>query len=154
MRALRGKPAWAVSKGFDMWVQGYSRRPTPADIFKLTDAAIAPFTREIADRRKAEARQAEPEPRKPTNKAEAQAIMEKAGFTPKRLEMIRRAPPDVSSFEDLDRAADRANAKPHWSHTAAPDSPAMQQLQASRDENPLIKAAREDAARRKQQGAE
>lgn len=147
--ALRDKPLWAVTRAFAEWSKTQTRRPSPAEIVILANAQLAPITdelkrRERNEREAEEARQAER--RRPPSPEEANAILARAGFTPARMDAIRRAPM-ATTFAD---AEDRAAAPPpsRWIDLDNPDGPEMRSVQAARDANPLIREAREAAARR------
>ncbi len=156
VKVLRGRPAWAVSRGFDEWVRTRPRRPTPYEIGILASQAVEPFTREIAERKRAEDEQREAEEqarRKRMTPEAAKEILASADWTPKRFEAIKRAPRDVTSFADAEAAEDMPR-KPHWSETVSPDGPEMQELARIRDANPMIQAARAAAERTRKKSEE
>lgn len=143
-KALTAYPKWAVAKAFNDWERTGKRRPAPADIGELAAAAIKVLTDELAARRKAEEAQADDARELPDRDA-VKAIMEELGFTPRRMEAVRAAPMAASVSEAESRSYQQRT--PHWSEVAPPDSPAWDQLRAARAANPLMQAAREDAAR-------
>ncbi|MEN9060020.1 hypothetical protein [Ponticoccus litoralis] len=82
----------------------------------------------------------EPDPVAPrATHEQTSAILAGAGYTPKRLDEVRRH--RMASTDAEMQAADKAPAH-HWSETVAPDSPEMEALRKSRDENPLVQEAR------------
>ena len=82
-----------------------------------------------------------PEPPRDVISAEAaNAIMDRAGFTPKRLAAIR-GNPMANSF--LEAEMPRWE-KPHWTETADPDGPQMRELRRARDADPNIQWARKN----------
>jgi len=137
-RALRNVPRWAVAKGFDAWMRTRTRRPSPAEINIEAQAAIRELTDELAHRK----RMAEPEaPPPPRVDAETAArTLQQHGFTPKRMEAIRKAPMASTFAEALARSEEPP--RPHWTETADPDGPAMRALRAARDTNPIVQEAR------------
>lgn len=143
-KALSAYPRWAVAKGFDAWESTGVRRPSPAEIAILASRAVKELTDEVATRKKAEP-PAEPE-RQPVDRDAAAAIMERAGFTPKRLDAIRRAPM-ASSFAEAE-ALVAPSKKPHWTETVDYLGPEMAQLRAARMANPLMRAGMDQAERR------
>ena len=78
--------------------------------------------------------------RRPPDKAEAQRIVEAAGFTQKRTEILK-ARPLIGSFAEADEQQDKPR-RPHWTEGEAPDSPRMEALRKARDANPLVQEAR------------
>ena len=128
VRALDAVPTWAMLRAFDAWEKGATRRPTPADIVILAQREMKPFADELARRR----RQAEAqEPERPKVDAHAaEEILARAGFTPKRLDAVRKAPMARDMDEALTRAAQPP--KPHWAEGLAEDHPEMIQLRESR----------------------
>lgn len=144
-RALRALPRWAVSRAFDNWMRCRTRRPSPADINIEAKLAIKDLTDEL-DRRK---RISEPpEPQAPrVDGAAATEIMARAGFTPQRIEAIRRAPM-ASTFSEAIARTD-AQPAPHWSETADPDGPEIRALRRAREGNKLVQEARADQRRQR-----
>ena len=137
-RALRNVPRWAVARGFDTWMRTRTRRPSPAEINIEAQAAIRELTDELAHRK----RMAAPgEPQAPRVDAEtAERTLQRYGFTPKRMEAVRKAPMARTMDEALSRA--EAPPRPHWTETADPDGPEMRALRAARDANPIVREAR------------
>ena len=133
-QALSAYPKWAVARGFDDWEKSGVRRPSPAEIGILASRAMKELTDELA-KRKSIAAPAAPE-RKPVDAAEAERIMQQAGFTVKRMDALRKSPMAVT-FAEADAKAN-APRKPHWTETADPDGPAMAQLRAARAANKII----------------
>ena len=136
-KALQQYPKWAVARGFDDWEKTGTRRPSPAEIGILAGRAVKEITDELAKRRVNSA--PPPKERQPVDAAEAERIMQRAGFTAKRMEAVRRSPM-ANTFADAEAVFD-APRKPHWTETADPDGPDMAQLRAARAANPLIQAA-------------
>lgn len=91
VRALEAFPLWAVMKAFDAWERQHKRRPSPGEIATLARAEIEPFTRELERRKRLQA-ESRPQERPVVDKDRANAILEAAGFTPKRMAAIRSAP--------------------------------------------------------------
>ena len=86
--ALSAYPDWAVQQAFDQWVRTATRRPSPGEIVILAGRAIEPFTDEIT-RREKQARLENQAPHEVrgdrVSKEAAAAIMDAAGFRPKRM---------------------------------------------------------------------
>lgn len=144
-RALRGYPRWAVSRGFDGWMKSGTRRPSPGDIVILAGRAMQEITDELKRRERIAEQQAE-DNAPPRCSADMSArLMAQAGFTPKRLEAVRKSPMALT-FADAEAVAD-APPKPHWTETVTADSPAMEQLRRARAANPMMRAAMENARR-------
>lgn len=143
-RALRGYPRWAVSRGFDGWMKAGTRRPSPGDIVILAGRAIQEITDELKRRDRIAEQQAEDDAPPRCSADMSARLMAQAGFTPKRLDAVRRAPMALT-FSEADAIADTPS-KPHWTETVAKDSPDMERLRKARAENPMIRAAM-DAAR-------
>ncbi|QCP84342.1 hypothetical protein EYE35_01210 [Cereibacter sphaeroides] len=137
--ALGNLPPWAVARGFDAWERTGKRRPTPADIVSLSEAALKEFTDELA-RRRAAAPPPEPE-RHPVDKDAAAEILARAGFTPARMEAIRRAPMASSWGE-----AEAPVPEPRRNREDDPDYMAC--VRAAREGNNLIQTSRAWAADR------
>lgn len=147
VRALSDKPIWAVSRAFDAWAKTMTRRPSPAEIVMLADRELKPLADELAWRDKAQRERAEASRKAQIVSAEAAArIMQEHGFTPKRMQDIAKAPM-ASTFAEAESIAE-APPPAHWSDTAAEDSAEMAALKAAREANPIIREAREQAARR------
>lgn len=138
-RALRNVPRWAVAKGFDVWMRSRSRRPSPGEIYTEAMKAIRELTDELDYRKRMQAPDETPTPR--VDAETAARILEQAGFTPKRMETVRKAP----MARTMDEAVARVETPrpPHWSETADPDGPEMRALRAARDANPIIQEARQ-----------
>lgn len=129
-RALRNFPRWAVSKAYDGWMRTAHRRPSPGEIAILAGRELKAVTDEIALRRKLEV--APEAPREKPDAAAAAEILNRAGWTPSRMDAIRRAHPMVGSMSEAETA--RASARvPHWSETAAPDDPRFAALRKARE---------------------
>lgn len=140
VRALSSFPDWAVQRAFDDWVRSMQRRPSPGEIVILVGQHMKPITDEIARRRKDEAEAQQMQARRPTppDPEAARQIMQRAGFTPQRIEAIRRAPMAMTFAEAEDIAS--APKKPHWTETADPNGADMAALRAARANNPLMAA--------------
>ena len=129
-RALRTFPRWAVSKAYDAWMRTSHRRPSPGEIAILAGRELKAVTDEIALRKKLEVA-LEPMREKPDANAAAE-ILARAGWTPQRMDAIRKAHPLVGSMNEAEAA--RATARvPHWSETAAPDDPRFTALRKARE---------------------
>jgi hypothetical protein len=137
-KALSHLPKWAVSKGFDEWARTMSRRPSPGEIGILAGRFLKSMTDELAYRAKEASYQAPSSPpveRSFDEKARAEVMLQKAGFTPKRMEAVRSRPM-ARTHDEL--FAERTDERLHWTETVAPDSPEMQQLRKARLANPLM----------------
>ncbi len=137
-RALRNVPRWAVARGFDTWMRCRTRRPAPAEINIEAQKAIRELTDELAYRKRMEPPE---EPQRATvDQEEAERILMRSGYTPKKLDAVRKAP----MARTMDEALSRADAppRPHWTETADPDGPQMRALRAARDANPIVQEAR------------
>lgn len=132
-RALRFKPKWAVSQAFDKWERTETRRPAPGNIVKLADEAVANMAAEL--RHRGVGRIEEPQKERVSPEA-AKAILEQAGFTPKRFGAVSQSRM-ASTQEQLD-AADNPEAQKHWTETADPDGWEMQALRKAREGNKLM----------------
>jgi hypothetical protein len=135
-KALTHLPKWAVAKGFDEWTRTMTRRPSPADIGILAGRAMAPLANELAYRARLQVT-AVHEPRSDDEKERAEKVLHSAGFTPKRIEAVKRNPMalTVDDFLYTER-----QGKLHWTETVARDSPEMQALRKARLANPLMAA--------------
>lgn len=78
----------------------------------------------------------------PISKDAAREILDRAGFTPKRLQDFRAAPM-ATTFDEAEKIADTP-AFTHWSTRAAPDGPEMAALHAIRRANPLMNPTGDD----------
>ena len=139
VKALRTLPQWAVAQGFDAFERDGDGMPTPPKIVRLARQAVDRLRQEVQHRQQEARRQIEasrphlPE-RSVDEKARAEHLLRDAGFTPKRLEQVR-ANRLASTQEDLEREPEKPL---HWTETADPDGPEMQELRAARAENSLI----------------
>ena len=144
--ALRDKPLWAVIRAFEAWSRTMTRRPSPAEIVILADRELKPIADELRRRDEAkrdeEAWKREEQRRVPTPE-EANAITAAAGFTPARMDAIRKAPMALT-FAEAEARQEDTSAR-HWSDAADPDGPEWRALRAARAANPII---REMQARR------
>ena len=129
VRALDRIPTWAMLRAFDAWERGATRRPTPGDIVILAEREMKPLADEMARRARLDADMAEPE-RPKVDAHAAEEILARAGFTPQRMEAVRKAPMARTMDEAMTRAA--APPKPHWSDGLPDDHPDMAQLRKSR----------------------
>ncbi|WP_343502119.1 hypothetical protein [Alloyangia pacifica] len=136
-RALRDIPRWAVSQAFDAWEREERRRPAPGEIVHRARAAVDRFAAELRHR-SAQALPPEPERDRATGD-QTRAAMEAAGFTPRRLDQVRRHPTARTEAELEAGSPDRV---PHWTESADPAGSEMAALERARAENPMIAAAR------------
>lgn len=135
-RALTTRPKWAVAKAFDEWERTGSRRPSPAELNILAGRAMKVITDELA-RRKKEATPPEVMPKRTDDDRAAGLIaLEKAGFTPKRLDMVRRRRMARSEAELY--APSPSERQPHWTETVDQDSAEMKALRKARAGNALM----------------
>lgn len=138
VRALREIPLWAVLRAFDAWERTMTRRPSPGDIHILAGKELKPMTDELARRHRIEAAEAEERRARDAARCSPEAaseIMNRAGFTPKRMEALRAAPM-ATSFADAETKT--VQCEPHWTERVAPDDPRMEVLRAARAKNPLM----------------
>lgn len=135
VRALASFPDWAIQRAFDVWVRSMTRRPSPGEIVILVGREMEPITREIESRRR-HAESAQSHYREPPDPETAKRILEQAGFTPQRMEAMKRAPMAVT-FADAENIA-AAPARPHWTETADPNGPEIAALKAARAKNQLM----------------
>lgn len=140
-KALRAYPKWAVAQAFDAWERTGTRRPSPGEIAILADRAVKEITDELT-RRSPPVAQLEP-PRPIPSKEAAAEIMARAGFTPAKIEAVRKSPMASS----IAQAVERANAPPapHWTERASQSD--LDDLRKAREANAIIQASREDAAK-------
>jgi len=136
-KALSARPKWAVAKAFDEWERTGTRRPSPADLNILAGRAMQVLTDELARRERlaGEPKQTIAE-RTDDERAVGLLAMQKAGFTPKRLQAVRRKRMAKSEAELYQQTA--LEREPHWADVAAPDSPEMKALRKARAGNPLM----------------
>jgi hypothetical protein len=155
VRALTGKPQWAVHRAFDDWVRTRTRRPSPAEIVILVNQHLEPISRELANRRKAlELQQEDEQARRERRctKEQAAALMEAAGFTPRRMAAVSSSPMAVS-FAEAEEVVEEREEAPHWTETVEADDERLKQLAESRSNNPLVKEARAYEAAQRKRGA-
>jgi hypothetical protein len=132
---LKGFPIYAINAAcVDYLANEPRRKPAPGAIVELC-RKVMPRPRIGADD---DERLSLPKPeRAPETKARASEIMERAGFTPKRLDAVMRRPMARTEAELYD---EKLNNRPHWTETVAPDSPEMEQLRHARAANPIMAA--------------
>jgi hypothetical protein len=104
---------------------GPRRRPSPGDIRNLATIRLPKQPRRNADDMLLEA-----PPLEPGDPAKAAAILERAGFTPQRMDAIRQAPM-ATTFAAAQERVEKPAAL-HWSEKAAPDDPTWEVLRQSR----------------------
>ena len=122
VRALDGKPDWAIQRAFDTWTKTAQRRPSPGEIMILVDRELRPLGEELARRDKFQRGQADAERAAkvtPEMRKAANDILERCGFTADRSRALERDPL-AGSNAALERAM---KPTPHWSETAPPDDP-------------------------------
>lgn len=134
-KALAGLPRWAVSQAYDQWERTESRKPTPADIVKLAEERMRPVREELEYRRKIdrEKQEAKSEHFRPRVDPEAmQRILDAAGMTKERIEMVRRFPM-ARSMEEAEKLDEpEAGKSRHWSDGLPDDHPEMIALRKAR----------------------
>jgi len=147
VRALAGKPQWAVHRAFDAWVKSGVRRPTPGEIVILVDRELEPIAKEIARRaaNQAAAARERDAARKDVVTDEARArIMAEAGMTEDRLRAVQRFPMarNIGEMEQL------AAPKPvdDWTRGLPDDDPRVIALRASRAASVVVSSGRGDDA--------
>lgn len=141
VRALAAHPDWAVQRAFDVWAKSQSRRPAPSEIVRLVELELKPLTDELARRRMSE-NERQKEQRIPPDPSRINDIMRHAGFTPKRMEAVRKAPL-AGSFAEAEAATARPRV-PHWFETATEAQKTA--LNQARLANPLMRAGMDRAA--------
>ena len=144
-RVLRVFPLWVIEQAFDNASREFQRRPTPGELVVLADRAKRPIADEIARRRKQLEKSDAAHGDQVTDRIgaeDAERLCQAAGFTPKRIDELRRAPMAVSFAEAEVKAY--APSKPDWTQSASQAQ--LDQLRSERDANPLVQAARADAA--------
>lgn len=140
VRALAGKPQWAVQRAFDQWVKTGSRRPTPNEICILVDRELRPMAEELArrdaERREAEAAREAAQKARVTPEAAAR-IMAEAGMTPDRLMAVRKFPCALG----MDDAVEMDAPQPltDWTQGLAADDPRLMALRKSRAESVVVR---------------
>ncbi len=143
---LRNYPIWAIEKAFTDWAKTGRHRPAPADLIDLAAKAIRPLMHEIKHRAECEKASADDLPdRTPEEKARAQALVDGAGYNPKRFRAGRHQTGDDNATDD-----EQPKRRIHWTEAAAPGSAEIAELNRERDGNKLIqqaRAARERKAR-------
>lgn len=152
-KALRNFPLWAIHAAFDTASRTMVRRASPGEMVILAQRAIKPITDELADRRRKHEQQQEDERARRAampSPEEAQRILHSAGFTPKRIDAVRKNRTALS-LDEAELATERPKSQ-HWTETADPDGQAMQTLRKARDDNPMIRAAREAQRNRQPKG--
>lgn len=145
LNVLSDLPKDAISQACDGYLRDQPRvRPTPAEIRQRAHGWLKAKGRISAPRLGSDddKRLALPKPeRTQEEREEGQRIMDRAGFTPKRLDAVRRK--RMARDEAELYAADNAERPAHWTETAAPDDPRWEALEKARADNPLIREARE-----------
>jgi len=132
-RTLSGMTAQEVNRAW-----GEYQKQGPRDQAGRLARPVAEDLRKLVDRERAwrhrihrEALPPPPEPaRDPVGKEAASQIMERAGFTPKRLRDLQRAPM-AATFDEAEAVASRPVVT-HWSEKADPRGPEMIALCQSR----------------------
>ena len=140
IRALAGKPQWAVQRAFDKWVKTGSRRPTPNEICILVDRELKPIADELArrDAERLEAEVAREAAQKARVTPEAAArIMAEAGMTPDRITAVRKFPCALGM--DQAKAMDTPRPLNDWTKGLADDDPNLFALRRSRAESLVIR---------------
>lgn len=142
-RVLRSFPIWAVKRAFSEWNRTRNRRPSPSEVRMLACEAIRPVTEELASRRKTTADAQVQLPRRTDEEREAASeILRLAGFTPRRFAAVAKN--RMATHDDL-----KVGGKSE--HFGPPKPPASwadrDQLARVRAADPMMQAARDDAAR-------
>jgi hypothetical protein len=130
---LKGFPIYAINGAcVDYLASEPRRKPAPGAIVELCRKLMPKPRLGGQD----DERMAIPKPERSIDeRARAEAFLERAGFTPKRMEAVR-AYPMVRSEEELNEKISKP--VPHWTETVAPDSQDMQQLRKARLANRLM----------------
>lgn len=129
---------------------GALRKPTPHDLRQkvMRQRAIdnpkpaLPAPEREADQTERDGPRVTPE--------QAESILREVGFTPRRMAAIGRMPM-ARSLYGLGEADDDEARPAHWSDSAPADDARHRALEATRERNPLVRAAREAQARGGQQ---
>ncbi len=145
VRALAGKPQWAVQRAFDAWARSGVRRPTPGEIVILVERELEPIAKEIARRaaNQAAAARERDAAKKDVVTDEARArIMAEFGMTEDRLRAVQRFP-TARSIGEIDQLAAQ---KPldDWTRGLPDDDPRMIALRASRAASGVVPNGRGD----------
>lgn len=138
MDALQDYPLDEVRAACRAFIAGNPNKPPhEGHILALIEAARVKFLQD-----QARAKPPEPEPPRPApiSKEAAREIMDRVGFTPKRIGDIIAAPM-ANTFAEAEAIAARP-AFTHWTERATPDQ--MAALQALRAANPLMNPGAED----------
>ena len=112
---------------------GPRRRPSPGDIRNMAVKHLPKPSRKNADDLMLDG-----PPRERADPSAAAAIMAAAGFTPKRMTAIARAPMALS-FAEAETVAERPRV-PHWTETASASQ--LARLEAIRWADPAIRECR------------
>jgi hypothetical protein len=144
MDALEMFPQDAIEHACKSYLHSQpSRRPTIADIRNRVVAYMDARAKKVPQ--SAPAQRLAPPPRPSISQETAQRILQEAGFTEERLNLVKRFPsaPGYAAAEAMSEKVVQA----HWSEVADQDGPDMAALKAARDANPLVQAARAAQAR-------
>lgn len=143
-RALRHHPQWVLSKAFDIAVRSSANRPTPGNI-QCAAQSVTKYHRDQMARNnrlaEQEAQDRQSLKRSRPDREAAQEIVNRAGFTAKRMETLKNRPM-INTFAQADEEAERPS-KPHWSNGLSADHPQMHALRRARIKAGIIQEAAE-----------
>lgn len=133
VRALEGRPNWAVQRAFDRWVKTATRRPSPGEILILIDRELQPLAEELARRKRAYDARVAAEAEVNANRCSPEAaarILAEHGMTAERLEAVRRFPTEriLSNAIGMDEPTCPAD----WTVGLPDDDPRLVALRKSR----------------------
>jgi len=130
---LKGFPVYAINGACVDYLSSEPRR-------KPAPGAIVELCRRLMPRprlgQEDDDRLALPKPERTADeKARASELLNRIGFSPKRIDAVRSRPMARSDAELYDENKEHL---PHWTEIVAPDSAEMGQLRAARAANPLM----------------
>lgn len=138
MDALQDYPLDEVRAACRAFIAGNPNKPPhEGHILALIDAARVKF---LQDHARAKPPAPEPPHPAPISKEAAREIMDRVGFTPKRISAVIAAPM-ANTFAEAEEIAART-AFTHWTERATPEQ--MDALKAIRRANPLMNPGAED----------
>lgn len=142
IEVLHNRPAWALEEAFRAHIEKNGFFPTPAEI-NMRVLGIMEWERKYRAAPPADRQPSQPVRDEKTveERAEAERILRNAGFTPEARDAIRKAPTALTFAAAREHAGHAAR---HWTEGLADGHPWWAQLEAVRDANPLIAAARRD----------
>lgn len=88
VRALTGRPDWALQRAFDAWFRIATHLPSPGHINALIDSEIIMITAELTRRKRDDAARIEAPKRVRMAPEDVARIMAEVGMTPERLAAV------------------------------------------------------------------